>query len=74
MPCPRCHGLMVTTKLEDRKGSISFEALPGWHCLVCGEVLDPGIIANRKGQRHPTRSRARPRYGAWLAGIGGLKG
>ena len=68
MHCPRCYGLMVTIKLEDRKGSISFEALPGWRCLLCGEVVDPGILANRAGQQEATRSGARPRYGVCLEG------
>ncbi len=65
MPCPRCHGLMVVIRLEDRTASLSFEPLSGWHCLLCGEVIDPGIVANRKSHQEPRDSRARPRYGAW---------
>ena len=46
MHCLRCHGLMVTLRLED-VGSSSL-CFSGWQCLMCGEVNDPVITANRK--------------------------
>jgi hypothetical protein len=64
MNCLRCHGLMVTVRLEDA-GSSTF-CVFGWQCLLCGEVLDSVIVANRKGLHGPTRSRAGPRYGVSL--------
>lgn len=66
MHCPRCQGLMVATSLEDWAGSASRDRLIGWNCLLCGEVLDPGIAANRKQRHEPVRNRARPRYGTLL--------
>jgi hypothetical protein len=56
MHCPRCHRLMVVIRLENKNASISFEALSGWHCLLCGEVIDPGIVANRKSHQEPRDS------------------
>jgi hypothetical protein len=71
--CPRCRGLMVTITLEDVGGSTSREAFSGWQCLLCGEIIEPGIVANRKGHQEPTRHRPRPRYGAWLEGTAAAK-
>ncbi|WP_447976812.1 hypothetical protein [Candidatus Nitrospira bockiana] len=58
MVCPRCHGLMVKIDIEDAGGS-SYR-LSGWHCLLCGNVTETGIQANRKYRQDPRRSRARP--------------
>jgi hypothetical protein len=72
MDCSRCHGFMVTIRLEDAESSTSCGPLVGWQCLSCGEVSEPGIIANRKGHHEPTYSRARLQYGVWLAKADGL--
>ena len=55
MNCLRCHGLMVPIRLEDAGSSTL--CVFGWQCLLCGEVIDAGIDANRKGLPVPTRSR-----------------
>lgn len=73
MTCPRCHGLMVTIKLEDAQSSSSYASSSGWQCLLCGEVIDPGIKANRKGHREPVRTRARLPNGTLLSGSDELK-
>jgi len=64
MHCLRCHGLMVTLRLEDA-GSSSL-CFSGWQCLMCGEVIDSVITANRKALHGPTGSRGRIRYGVSL--------
>jgi hypothetical protein len=64
MHCLRCHGLMVPIRLEDAGSSTL--CVFGWQCLLCGEVIDSGIDANRKGLHVPTRSRGGPRYGVSL--------
>jgi hypothetical protein len=69
MNCQRCQGLMVTIRLEDA-GHMTSRSLSGWQCLLCGEVIEPGIVANRTGYHEPGRDRTRPRY---LTGSGGLK-
>lgn len=65
MHCLRCHGLMVTIWLEDAESSTL--CFPGWQCLLCGEVIDSVIEANRKALHGPmwSRSHAR-RYGVSL--------
>ena len=63
MNCLRCHGLMVTIRLEDA-GSSSL-CFSGWQCLVCGEVIDSVINANRKELLGQKRSRCRTRYGVY---------
>jgi hypothetical protein len=35
------------------------ESAAAWRCLLCGEVTDAVIEANRKGPRQPINSRAR---------------
>jgi hypothetical protein len=64
MNCLRCHGLMVTIRLEDA-GSSSL-CFSGWQCLLCGEVIDSVINANRKELPGQRGSRSRPRYGVSL--------
>jgi hypothetical protein len=56
MTCPRCHGVMMAVKMVELATS---EAVPGWRCLLCGEVTDSVIEANRKGHSEPVRNRAR---------------
>jgi hypothetical protein len=64
MHCLRCHGLMVTIRLEDTKGSSL--CVSGWQCLMCSEVIDSVITANRKELHGSTGSRGRTRYGTSL--------
>jgi hypothetical protein len=49
---------MVAAALMDVGRSTDRHA--GWQCLMCGEVTDPGIAANRKGHCEPKRNGARP--------------
>ena len=63
MNCLRCHGLMVPTRLEEAVGATSGESFSGWKCLLCGEVIDSVIAANRKHHQEPKRNRARLPYG-----------
>ena len=53
MNCLRCDGLMVSTTLEDAEGSS--RCFSGWQCLLCGEIIDHVIAANRKGRHEPRR-------------------
>jgi hypothetical protein len=54
----------VTVRLEDTAGSSL--AFSGWQCLMCGEVIDSVISANRKELHGLTGSRSRARYGLSL--------
>jgi len=49
---------MIATALMDVGRST--DRLSGWQCLMCGEVTDPVIAANRKGHCEPKRNGARP--------------
>ena len=49
---------MVRIDLEDA-GSSTY-CFSGWQCLLCGEVTDAGIKANRECHPEPMRNRARP--------------
>lgn len=42
--CHRCGGLMVKEKFTVDFAALDFE---GWRCVVCGEIIDPLIMANR---------------------------
>ena len=66
MNCLRCHGLMVIIRLED--AGTSSLCFSGWQCLICGEVIDSVIEANRQQLHGQTGSRSRPRYGVSLEG------
>jgi hypothetical protein len=51
MECVRCRGLMVEDRFVDLVES-GQAAFGGWRCLVCGNITDPVIVANR--QQPPT--------------------
>ncbi len=42
MKCPKCKGRMYSEKYYD-----FVRAFDAWKCSVCGEVVDPVILANR---------------------------
>ena len=46
MKCPKCGGLMTNFK-HYGFGSDLAGHFYGWHCMCCGEILDPVIVANR---------------------------
>jgi len=43
--CQRCGGRMIFEKFYD-VSSIFY----GWHCVMCGEILDPVILLHRLSQ------------------------
>ncbi len=47
MQCPRCQGTMVVDHFVDLATSGEIW-MPGWRCLMCGEVIDPLILKNRQ--------------------------
>jgi hypothetical protein len=55
MHCLRCQGLLVSVQMRDMGQPL----VTGWRCLLCGEMTDPGIEANRASHVPPTRNRAR---------------
>jgi hypothetical protein len=65
MHCFRCHGLMVSHRMDDVGMPTHSGPSPGWKCLLCGEVIDAVIAANRQEYGEPTRDRTRPRSLAW---------
>jgi hypothetical protein len=69
MICSRCDGLRRIISMKD---VVSGESIPGWQCLLCGDVIDSVIVANRKGHAEPTSSGARP-PGSVPAGAGRSK-
>ena len=69
--CFRCGGFLVLERYEDEGSTTSAQAFLAWHCVQCGEVIDPVIVANR-GPNRPARikhSRARLPIGRWSGGI-----
>jgi len=43
--CQRCGGRMNFEKFYDVNGIFY-----GWHCIICGEILDPVILLHRLSQ------------------------
>lgn len=46
MACERCQGLMVQDDFFDLRESV--RRLVVWRCVQCGEMVDPGIVTNRR--------------------------
>ena len=42
MQCPRCQGTMIVDHFVDMATSGEIW-MPGWRCLMCGEIIDPII-------------------------------
>lgn len=47
MNCLRCDGLMVYEEFCDFQDTLP--CFWGWRCILCGEILDPLILAHRTG-------------------------
>ena len=45
MRCLRCGGKMIFEKFYDVDNTFF-----GWHCVICGEILDPVILLHRLSQ------------------------
>lgn len=45
MRCLRCGGRMISERFDEANAM-----LPGWHCIICGEILDPVILLHRLSQ------------------------
>ncbi|MBU6431734.1 MAG: hypothetical protein KGS09_18390 [Nitrospirae bacterium] len=50
MTCTRCHGCMAKDHFIDLMESAESMWMAGWRCLNCGNVLDPVMERNRRGQ------------------------
>lgn len=48
MTCERCHGLMVGERIYDLQGTNGDLCVDGYRCLLCGNVVDTTILANRR--------------------------
>ena len=51
MQCNRCHGEMAYDLFHDMKDDTGKFHFFGWRCVICGDVLDPVIVANRTKQQ-----------------------
>ncbi|HOG16084.1 MAG: hypothetical protein A4E73_01359 [Syntrophaceae bacterium PtaU1.Bin231] len=43
LKCPRCNKNMTRETFYT-----DFEKFSGWRCIMCGEVMDPVILGNRR--------------------------
>ena len=59
--CPRCAGWMEQESFEDLRDDTGLIHFSGWRCLTCGEIIDPLILQNRKGNPVPIQSKTRKR-------------
>ena len=66
MDCPRCKGTMVRDMFEDIADDTGAIHFSGWRCLMCGEILDPVISANRQGYQKPLIGRSRKKFATQL--------
>lgn len=52
MQCPRCSGNMISQIFEDMNDDTGRICFYGYRCVICGEILDPVIMANRQNRPH----------------------
>lgn len=53
MNCPRCNGSMAYEPFQDMRDDTGHLVFFGWRCIICGEILDPVIVSNRKNRPSP---------------------
>jgi hypothetical protein len=46
--CARCGGLLLTQHYMDLLDDTGQIDITAWHCMTCGEVIDPVILKNRR--------------------------
>ncbi len=66
MECPRCKGVMVSDRFEDVADESGAMKFSGWRCILCGEILDPVISANRQAHHEPLLGRSRKKFATQL--------
>ena len=57
MNCSRCSGLMHAEEFRDWHSGMGMDQFRALRCLVCGEIVDPVIVQNR---RNAVNGKARP--------------
>jgi hypothetical protein len=59
MQCTKCKGQMILEEFLDLRDDTGRFTFHGWRCLICGEISDPVIRANRKLRMTPLNTRNR---------------
>lgn len=68
MQCLRCHSTMIAELFEDRARDSGPGTFLGWHCIACGAIVDPLILAHQRRRPEPRRQGPRvSRTRAWRA-------
>jgi hypothetical protein len=49
--CPRCQGFLIPVWYDDWGRMTSVQTAHAWSCVQCGAMIDPVIVANRRGCR-----------------------
>lgn len=47
MNCAKCGGVMTPDYMVDLHDDCGVFSITPWRCMICGEVTDPVIAANR---------------------------
>ena len=50
MECTRCRGMLVPDYSFDHLDATSSGQVRTWRCVMCGDVVDPVILHNRRQQ------------------------
>lgn len=53
--CGRCRGLMCRIELRDWGGSRGQDGSDALQCILCGDIIDPVIMRNRRRVMQPPR-------------------
>lgn len=60
MNCSRCRGMMVPDHSYDDLDTMNRDRLHTWRCVLCGDVVDPVILQNRRKQGVVTTATTAP--------------
>jgi hypothetical protein len=63
--CERCQGLLYWTELREWDGSRGQDRHGALRCIICGNIIDPVIVGNRRRVRAIAEESARAHGRRW---------
>ena len=63
MKCLRCQSVMIKEVFEDYGDVQGAYAFTGWHCMICGAIIDPVILSHQTVRPSPRARYARMQIG-----------
>lgn len=71
MTCPRCQSAMFREVFGDYGNVTGPYVFTGWHCLICGTIIDELILTHQAKRHEPRANHARMKTGGMVLSVTG---